>query len=184
MDSLNAKKETVNITYGAIFIALLVIFQYITSFFSNQLLTGVCVNAILALSAFKTNLKTMFGIAVISPALAFLLGIGPKIPLFIPFLIISNCIFVYFVWLGLDYSKKKSKSPFVFIFLGICFGAILKSLFIFVSSVYVLPLFLVLNKMQKIILSSAFSFTACISAILGGFFAFWIDKSIKFTQKK
>ena len=112
MNSINAKKETVNIAYGAIFTALLIIFQYITSFFSNQLLTGICVNSILALSAFKTDLKTMFGISVISPTLAFLLGIGPKIPLFIPFLIISNCIFVYFIWLGWYYSKKKSKPIF------------------------------------------------------------------------
>ena len=182
MDSINAKKETVNIAYGAIFIALLIIFQYITSFFSNQLLTGICVNSILALSAFKTDLKTMFGIAVISPILAFLLGIGPKIPLFIPFLIISNCIFVYFIWLGFDYSQKRDKHSFVFIFLGICLGAILKSIFIFLSSIYILPLFLVLNKMQKMMLSSAFSFTACCSAILGGFLAFWLDK-VKFQKK-
>ena len=171
-----------NIAYGSILIALLIIFQYFTSFFSNQLLTGIFVNSILALSAFKTDLQTSFFVAGISPLLAFLLGIGPKIPLFIPFLIISNCIFVYFIWLGLNYSKKTNKYSFLLLFFGICFGAVFKSLFIFISSIYILPLFLVLNKMQKMMLSSAFSFVACLSAILGGSLAFWIYK-VKFQKK-
>ena len=64
---------------------------------------------------------------------------------------------------------------FVFIFLGIVLGAILKSLFIFISSIYILPLFLILNNIQKNILGSAFSFIACISAILGGILAYWIN---------
>ena len=172
------KTKNFNLAYGAILIALLIIVQYTTSFFSNQLLTGTCVNTILALSAFKTNLKTSFLVAVVSPSLAFLLGIGPKIPLFIPFLIISNCIFVYFFWLGLYYSKQKSKYSFIFLFLGICFGAVLKSFFIYISSIYVIPLFLLLNDLQKKMLSMAFSFVACISAILGGFWAYWIDKTM------
>ncbi len=169
------KNNNLNLAYGAILITLLIIFQYTTSFFSNQLLTGMCVNLILSLTVFKTDLKTIFFVALISPSLAFCLGIGPKIPLLIPFLIVSNCIFMYLIWIGLQYSKKKNKYSFVFIFGGIVLGAILKSLFIFISSIYILPLFLILNNIQKNILGSAFSFIACISAILGGILAYWIN---------
>ena len=61
------------ITETAIMLALLVTLQALTKGF-GQLVTGSCVNAILAVSVLVGGLWSGLTIALVSPVLAFLLG--------------------------------------------------------------------------------------------------------------
>ena len=80
------------ITETAVMIALLVALQAITKPL-GQLVTGSCVNTILALSALLGGLSCGITVALVSPVMAFLLGIAPQI-LTGPAIMAGNTVFV------------------------------------------------------------------------------------------
>lgn len=86
------------ITETAIMLALLVALQAITKPM-GQLVTGSFVNAVLAVTVLVAGLYSGITVAVISPVLAYLLGIAPQI-LTVPAIMVGNCVFVtllYFI---------------------------------------------------------------------------------------
>ena len=93
------------ITETAVMLALLVSLQSITKPM-GQLVTGSCVNAILAVSALVGGLSSGLTVALISPVLAFLLGIAPQI-LTVPAIMIGNSVYVVLLALLADKSGKK-----------------------------------------------------------------------------
>ena len=93
------------ITETAIMLALLVTLQALTKGF-GQLVTGSCVNAILAVSVLVGGLWSGLTIALVSPVLAFLLGIAPQI-LTVPAIMAGNTVFV--LLLALIAGGKKAK---------------------------------------------------------------------------
>ena len=80
------------VTETAIMLALLVSLQALTKGF-GQLVTGSCVNAILAISVLVGGLGSGITVALISPVLAFLLGIAPQI-LTVPAIMAGNTVYV------------------------------------------------------------------------------------------
>lgn len=80
------------ITETAVMLALLVSLQALTKPL-GQLVTGSCVNAVLAISALAGGLGCGITVAVISPVLAFLLGIAPQI-LTVPAIMVGNTLYV------------------------------------------------------------------------------------------
>ena len=92
------------ITETAVMLALLVSLQALTKPM-GQLVTGSCVNAILAVSALVGGLSTGLTVALISPVLAFLLGIAPQI-LTVPAIMVGNSVFVVLLSLLADKSGK------------------------------------------------------------------------------
>jgi thiamine transporter ThiT len=64
------------ITETAVMLALLVSLQAITKPL-GQLVTGSCVNAVLAITVLVAGLYSGITVAIISPVLAYLLGIAP-----------------------------------------------------------------------------------------------------------
>ena len=80
------------ITETAIMLALLVTLQALTKPM-GQLVTGSCVNTVLAVSALVGGLASGLTVALISPVLAFLLGIAPQI-LTVPAIMAGNCVYV------------------------------------------------------------------------------------------
>ncbi len=80
------------ITETAILLALLVTLQALTKGF-GQFVTGSCVNAVLAVAVLVAGLWSGVTIALISPVLAFLLGIAPQI-LTVPAIMVGNTVFV------------------------------------------------------------------------------------------
>ena len=80
------------ITETAVLLALLVSLQALTKPL-GQLVTGSCVNAILAVSALVGGLSCGVTVALISPVLAFLLGIAPQI-LTVPAIMVGNTVYV------------------------------------------------------------------------------------------
>lgn len=92
------------ITETAIMLALLVTLQALTKPM-GQLVTGSCVNAVLAVSALVGGLACGLTVAVISPVLAFLLGIAPQI-LTVPAIMAGNVVYVVLLSLLADKSGK------------------------------------------------------------------------------
>ena len=92
------------ITETAVMLALLISLQAITKPM-GQLVTGSCVNTILAVAALVAGLSSGLTIALISPVLAFLLGIAPQI-LTVPAIMIGNSIYVVLLSALADKSGK------------------------------------------------------------------------------
>ena len=86
------RKKLLWITETAVMLALLVALQAITKPM-GQLVTGSCVNAVLAVTALVAGLYSGITVAVISPVLAYLLGIAPQI-LTVPAIMVGNTVFV------------------------------------------------------------------------------------------
>ena len=92
------------ITETALMLALLVSLQAITKPL-GQIVTGSCVNAILAISVLVGGLSSGLTVALISPVLAFLLGIAPM-PLTVPAIMAGNCVYVVLLHLLADRTGK------------------------------------------------------------------------------
>ena len=80
------------ITETAIMLALLVTLQALTKP-AGQFVTGSCVNVVLAIATLVGGLWSGLTIALISPVLAFVLGIAPQI-LTVPAIMVGNAVFV------------------------------------------------------------------------------------------
>jgi len=80
------------ITETAVLLALLVVLQAATKGF-GQLVTGSCVNAVLALAALLVGVSSGAAIALVSPVLAYLLGIAPQL-VTVPAIMVGNTVFV------------------------------------------------------------------------------------------
>ena len=80
------------ITETAVMLALLVALQALTKAM-GQIVTGSFVNTVLAVTALVVGLSGGITVAVISPVLAYLLGIAPQI-LTVPAIMVGNCVFV------------------------------------------------------------------------------------------
>lgn len=86
------KKKVLWLTETAVLLALLVTLQFLTKSL-GQLVTGSCVNALLAVACLLGGLSCGITVAVISPVLAFLLGIAPQI-LTVPAIMVGNTLYV------------------------------------------------------------------------------------------
>lgn len=76
----------------AVMLALLVVLQALTKPM-GQLVTGSFVNAVLAVTVLVAGLYSGITVALISPVLAYLLGIAPQ-PLTVPAIMVGNTVFV------------------------------------------------------------------------------------------
>ena len=86
------KKKIQWITRTAVMLALLIALQAATKPL-GQLVTGSCVNAVLAVAVLLGGLGRGMTVAVISPVAAFLLGIAPQI-LTVPAIMVGNAVYV------------------------------------------------------------------------------------------
>ena len=80
------------ITETAVMLALLVSLQALTKPM-GQLVTGSCVNAVLAVTVLVAGLYSGLTVAVISPILAYIWGIAPQI-LTVPAIMAGNTVYV------------------------------------------------------------------------------------------
>lgn len=80
------------ITETAVMLALLVTLQALTKP-AGQLVTGSCVNAVLAIGVLLAGLGSGITVAVLSPVLAYLLGVAPQL-VTVPAIMVGNTVFV------------------------------------------------------------------------------------------
>ena len=100
------KKKILWITETAVMLALLVALQAFTKPM-GQIVTGSCVNAVLAIAALVGGFGSGITVALISPVMAFLLGIAPQI-LTVPAIMVGNAVYV--ALLSLIYDKTGAKA--------------------------------------------------------------------------
>ena len=99
------KKKILWTTRTAVVLALLAAVQGATKPF-GQLVTGSCVNLVLALSVLLAGLSTGLTVALFSPILAFLLGHAPQI-LVVPAVMLGNSVYVLLLFLLADRNGKR-----------------------------------------------------------------------------
>ena len=86
------KKKILWITETAAMLALLIALQWATKPL-GQLVTGSCVNAVLAVSALFCGLSSGLTVALLSPLFAYFLGIAPNL-IAVPVIVAGNSLFV------------------------------------------------------------------------------------------
>lgn len=91
-------KKTVWLTKTAALTALLVLLQAVTRP-AGQLVTGTCVNCVLAVAALAVGLGSGLTVALLSPFFAFLLGIGPQLLPIVPAIAVGNALLALVLWL-------------------------------------------------------------------------------------
>jgi len=87
------RKKILWITETAVMLALLVALQAITKPL-GQIVTGSCVNAVLAIAVLLAGMSSGITVALISPVCAFLLGIAPNFVTVLPIMLGNVCFVV------------------------------------------------------------------------------------------
>ena len=174
------------ITETAVLLALLVTLQALTKPM-GQLVTGSCVNAVLAIAVLVAGLGSGVTIAVISPVLAYLLGIAPQI-LTVPAIMVGNTVFV----LVLHFLAGKKDGNVVIKAIAWVSAAVAKF-----AALYVIVVKVVCGVMAPSLLSSGalkepmlkalpatFSWPQLVTALIGGAVALAIAPVLKKALKR
>ena len=162
---MSNKQRILWITRTAIFTALIIVMQAVTSVFGTTLITGSIVNLILIITVMTCGYASGLTVALISPVIAKLVGIGPLWEL-IPFILIGNVTLVS-VWHFLG-NKKNWKPAVVSVTTLIC-AAVAKFLVLYVGIVlFAVPILLKLPAPQAAVVSNMFSIPQLFTALVGG----------------
>lgn len=164
------RKNILWITETAVMLALLVALQQITKPL-GQLVTGSFVNAVLAVTVLVAGLSSGITVALISPVLAYLLGIAPQI-LTVPAIMVGNCVFVVL----LHFIAGKDSKKIVRQILGWLIAAAAKFAALYAIVVWVicgvLAERLLASGMMKAqmlkVLTATFSWPQLFTALIGG----------------
>ncbi len=164
-------KRTLWITRTAVFIAVLIVWQYATSFWSNTLITGTGVNLLLVLAVMSGGLAGGSAVAVLSPVFARFFGIGPLWPL-IPFIALGNLTLVL-IWHVLG--GRETGIRRVNYLLAAVLAAVAKFLVLYIGVVQIaVPFLLKLQEKQAAVVSAMFSLPQLVTAGAGGVLAICI----------
>ena len=173
---MKEKGKVLWITRTAVFIALLVVLQTATAPIGNTLVTGSIVNLLLTVSVMACGLASGLSVAVVSPIMAKLIGIGPFWSL-IPFVIAGNATLVS-LWHFIG-NRKTGRKNTAWITALIC-AAAAKFLVLYIGIVRIaVPVFLGLPEQQAAVISSMFSIPQLVTAIIGGMMAIALLPTIK-----
>lgn len=167
------KKKTLWITETAMLIALLVIVQAVTRG-ASQLVTGSCVNVILALSALTAGISSAAVVAVVSPFFAFLLGIGPQLLPIVPAIALGNGVYVTVLWALARDRKLSGKAVIAWLAASVC-----KFLALYLVVVQLLCRILPLKEAQVATFSTMFSWPQLVTALIGGAAALIVAPAVR-----
>ena len=155
------------ITETAIMLALLVTLQALTKP-AGQLVTGSCVNAVLAVATLVGGLACGLTVALISPVLAFLLGIAPQI-LTVPAIMAGNCVYV--VLLSLLCGKDLVKRIAAWLIAAVAKFAVLYLIVVKIICGVMAPTLLAAGTLKQPMLKAlpaTFSWPQLFTALIGG----------------
>lgn len=171
--------KTLKIAQTAIFLALLIVFQYVSKPL-GQLVTGSLVNFTLIGSVLAVGLAGGAAVALISPFLAFSLGIGPAFVQLIPMIALGNLVLVLVYHFMLKNYKTSIQGKNLVMWVATVFlaaGAKFAALYFGVVKV-VLPSMSQLKPPQVTALSGTFSLPQFITATIGGALAFLVMPAV------
>ncbi|MDR0943525.1 MAG: hypothetical protein LBM41_03235 [Ruminococcus sp.] len=150
----------------AVFIALLVALQGLTASLGNQLITGSLVNLVLIAAVVLGGIGTGLTVAILSPLMAFLLGIGPNQFALIPFIALGNVALVV-IWHFI--CKAKMKNQILNYILATIVGAFVKNGVLYVGIVFIAaPLLLKLPAAGVEKMAVTFGILQSFTALIGG----------------
>ena len=170
------QEKTLWITRTAIFVALLVVLQAATAALGNTIITGAVVNMLLVVSVMTCGTMSGLCVAVISPIMAKLIGIGPLWSL-ISFIAAGNITLVL-IWhfIGNRHWGQKYTSRII----ALAAAAAAKFLVLYIGIVQIaVPLLLKLPEPQATVISSMFSIPQLVTALLGGGMALLVLTPLK-----
>ena len=174
------------IAQAAVMLALLVTLQALTKGF-GQLVTGSCVNMILAVSVLAGGLFCGITVAILSPVLAFLLGIAPQI-LTVPAIMAGNTVFVILLFVLADPSGKKPvKQIFAWILSAAAKFAALYLIVVKIICGFLSESLLAAGTLKPPMLKAlpaTFSWPQLITALIGGAVALAVAPRIRKALKK
>ena len=173
-------KGTKFVTYTAVMLALLVAVQAITAPF-GQLVTGSLVNFILIAACILVDWKSGLIIAVLSPFIAKLFGIGPAFLLFIPIVSIGNASLV-----GI-YSLSKVKAikinQTVKRAIAVVLSAVVKYLVLSIGIGKIAVMFINIPEQKIQMITKMFGITQLFTALIGGVLAIVLIPLISYAVK-
>ena len=166
------------ITQTGILLAMLVVVQLVTKSI-GQIVTGSLVNLILAIATLVGGLTCGITLSVISPIIAFILGIGPAFLPIVPCICAGNAVLCLILWHVSKKVRINSKplrsiiSIISIISASVCKFGVLYILVVLI----VLPL-LGLEEAKAAVISLSFSWTQLITALIGSSIAVTISPLI------
>ena len=173
-----AKTKNQFIAYTAVLLALLIALQFATKPL-GQLVTGSCVNLVLAVAALCVGPFSGLVVALVSPFAAFLLGIGTPFIQIVPLIALGNAVYVLliaFLCKKLDFRYGKLA--------GVCLAALCKFLALWLLIVKIALPAMGLPEQKLAVLSASFSLPQLATALIGGLLALLLsDRLIKASAK-
>ena len=153
----------------------------------GQLVTGSCVNALLAIATLVAGLWSGVTIALISPVLAFLLGIAPQV-LTVPAIMVGNSVYVVLLALLADKSGKSlAKQAVAWVAAAAAKFAALYAIVVWLICGVLAPSLLAAGTMKEPMLKALpamFSWPQLVTALIGGAVALVIFPVLKKALKK
>lgn len=117
-------KKVLWITETAVMLALLVVLQALTKPL-GQMVTGSCVNAVLAITVLLAGISSGVTVALISPVFAFAFGIAPNFITVLPIMIGNVCFVVLLRLIAGKHHKPVWRQPVALIAAaGVKFGVL------------------------------------------------------------
>jgi hypothetical protein len=173
------------ITRTAALVALLIVLQAATSPLGNQLITGSIVNLILVVAVMVCGISSGLTVAVISPVMAKLFGIGPLWSI-IPFIMAGNVVLIV-LWhiIGNDalWTGRGGKS--ITYAAALIIAAFAKFIVLYAGIVKLaVPLLLNLPEKQAAAISAMFAVPQFITAFAGGAVAVAVFPTLKMVIAK
>lgn len=179
----SAHKKVLWIVRTGVLLALLVSLQAVTKPL-GQLVTGSCVNAVLAVASLAGGISCGITIAVISPVLAFLLGIAPQI-LTVPAIMVGNTLYV--VLLHLLYRENILRRCIAWLVAAAAKAAVLYAIVKGLICGVLAPSLMAAGTLKEPMLQAlpqTFSWPQLFTALIGGAVALLIVPVIKKAVKK
>ena len=160
-------KKTTWIAQTAVCLALLIAFQLLTRSL-GQLVTGSCVNLVLAVAALLGGIWSGVTVALVSPFCAYLLGIGPAFFPLVPCVALGNA--VYAVLFGLLVGKCLQKKQTIGAFGCMALAALAKFAVLYAVLVrLVAPVIVPAAKLSAV--TASFTWPQLVTAAIGGVLA-------------
>ena len=179
------KKPLRFITETGVMLALLIALQSLTGFL-GQYVTGSCVNTVLAVTVLFAGLHSGITVAIISPWLAYLLGIAQQVT--VPAIMVGNSVFViilYFV------AGKNSKNIIRQVIAWVCAAAAKFAVLYAIVGLLICGVLAdslvasgTLNQKMLTALPHMFSWPQLVTALIGGGLALLIAPALRKALKR
>lgn len=161
--------KTLKIVETGIFLALLIVFQITTKSF-GQIVTGSLVNFTLIGAVLAVGLWGGLAVALISPILASMIGIGPAFIQIVPIVALGNAVIVIVYALILQKAKGSDgkSNPLIWI-VAIAVGGVAKFATLYFGVVKIaIPMITFPKPQMAATIAASFGIPQLITAVIGG----------------